>query len=42
MNFDHALALKASVPPSRSVVSLTKTTPLPLAVSTQDPPFALE
>jgi hypothetical protein len=38
-NLCHALAGTLSVKPSRSVVSRTRITPLPLAVSTQDPPL---
>lgn len=40
-NARQAPALKASVPPSRSVVSRTRITPLSLAVSTHAPPFGL-
>jgi hypothetical protein len=35
VNRSHAAALKVSVPPSRFVVSRTRTSPEPLAVSTQ-------
>ena len=37
MNVDHAEAVNASVPPARSVVSLTRITPASLAVSIHDP-----
>jgi hypothetical protein len=37
-----AKTLNVSVPPPRSVVSRTRTSPLPLAVSTQLPPLALD
>ena len=42
MNFVQAPAGTLRVPPSRSVVSRTRITPSPVAVSTQEPPFALE
>ena len=38
VNFAHALAGTLSVKPSRSVVSRTRITPTPLAVSTQELP----
>ena len=42
VNFVHAPAANARVPPSRSVVSRTRTVPLSLAVSTHcSPPLAL-
>jgi hypothetical protein len=37
VNCAHAWAVKASVALSRSAVSLTRITPSPVAVSTQDP-----
>jgi hypothetical protein len=41
-NAVHAVSGTLSVKPSRLVVSRTKTTPLPLAVSTQFPPVPSE
>ena len=38
----HALPGMVSTPPSRSVVSRTRITPFPEAVSTQDPPLPSE
>jgi hypothetical protein len=40
MNRSQARAPNASVPPSRSVVSRTRTTPCPAAASTHSSPFA--
>jgi hypothetical protein len=42
MNAVQASVLKPSTAPPRSAVSLTRTTPSPLAVSTQSPPLASE
>jgi len=42
VNSCHARAVNASAPASRSVVSRTRTTPSPLAVSMQDPPLPSE
>ena len=39
VNSRQAVAVKSSVPPSRLVVSRTRITPLPLAVSTHAPPL---
>jgi hypothetical protein len=40
VNVAHASALNVSITPPRSVVSLTRVTPLSLAASTQFPPLA--
>jgi hypothetical protein len=42
VNRSHAAAVKASVPPSRFVVSRTRIVPSPLAVSMQFPPLSFE
>jgi hypothetical protein len=42
VNFSQAAAGTLSVPPSRSVVSLTRITPSAEAVSTHSPPLSFE
>ena len=42
VNRSHASVVKASVPPSRFVVSRTRIVPSPLAVSTHPPPLSFE